>query len=394
MFPTDHMIQLSSQDRAAFYSRTVMSVIIFLFLLSVAANVFFLVTRNTPREQKQGIFTGRYVEEPLLLGPVAYGQVQRGFARKTQKASGTQALLPVSSYVIPKDLVTAPSGAMLLFRDQGIPLDESEVQRIFDRLGVTLHWQGLQLLPTLERWRTADRAFDIALDIERRALTITRVGAFSPAADGPADDDATVAIARAFADSLGIVVPAGQPRIFERAAEAGGPLKTYVVWPMIFHNVPLLDAEAQPVPALQIQVGRLSRKALSMTVTLLDPEHMSKSAYPRASKDVLSASLADGGLLPFSKDLKGKKTTVTYTSLTSAYVLLLGDREYPTYIVPAFLAEFTQGQVSGRTFVPALSAEQFLWYPEVKIPSLPSNTGSVASPATSTGSKKTGATAP
>lgn len=365
-----------------------MSAALFVLLLSVAANVFFLVTRNAPWTPKQGIFNPRHVDEPLLMGPVAYGQVQRGFPVKSVRTSGTRALLPVNSYVIPDRLVPPLTGALPLYRDQGVPLDESEIQRIFDRLGVTLHWQGLQLLPVLSRWRTADRGMEVALDIEKRALTITRMGAFSPAPEGRATDDATIAIAREFAMSLGID-PAvyGDPTIVERATEAGGALRTYVVWPMIFSEVPLLDTNGESVPAVQVQVGRLARRALSMTVTLLRPDRMSLSAYPRSTKDEVDGSLRVGGMLPVASDLQGTRTDVVFTSIAPSYVLLLGDREYPTYIVPTLLVEYTQGTVRGKTFVPALSAEHFLWRAPVKQIALPAGSGSVK---TASGTLKTG----
>ncbi len=385
------MIQLSSKDRAAFYRRTAVSVGLFAFFLSVAANVFFLSTRNTSKAPEQGIFVGGGQEEPLLMGPVAFGQVQRGFVPKFQKSSGSSAFLPVASYVLPDGMVPQTSGALPLFRDQGVPLDESEVQRIFDRLGVTLGWRDLQLLPLQQRWRTADRLMEIALDIEKRALTITRTGSFSPSAEGRASDDATVAIAREFSMSLGIdPVSYGTPKIVERSTEPGGPLKTYVIWPMIFNGVPLLDADAQSVPAVQVQVGRLSRKALSMTVTLLRPDRMSQSAYPWAPKPAIVASLQAGGLLPIAKDTKGTKTDVVYTSLTPSFVLLLGDREFPTYIVPTLLVEFKQGNVTGKTFVPALSETQFLWRPVVKtMSSAPASLAATGAIKTASGSAKT-----
>jgi hypothetical protein len=251
---------------------------------------------------------------------------------------------------------------------------------------VFLNWEDLQLLPTLEKWRSADRTMDVTLDIEKRALTVTRTGAFSPSPEGRAGDDTVVAIARDFADSFGVdVAPYGDPRIEERATEPGGPLKTYVVWPMLFSGVPLLDIDAKPVPSVQIQVGRLSRKALSMTVTLLRNDRMSQSAYPRTSRESIVASLGAGGLLPLSSSLPGKKTDVVYTGLTQSYVLLLGDREFTTYIVPTVLADYIQAGVRGRTFVPAISPDQFFWHPTVKPPAAPM-TGTGAK--TATGSTK------
>jgi hypothetical protein len=100
---------------------------------------------------------------------------------------------------------------------------------------------------------------------------------------------------------------------------------------------------------------------------------MALSAYLRASNDVIVASLKEGGLLPFAKDLTGTKTDVVYSSLTPSYVLLVGDRDYPTYIIPTLVADFTQGDVRGKTFVPALSPDLFLWRPIVKPLTLPSS---------------------
>lgn len=326
------------------------------------------------------------------MGPVAFGQIQRGFSAKTQAVSGTSALVPVGSYVIPEGMVSSLRPAMLLFRDQGVPLDTAEVERIFGRLGVPLQWKELQLLPTMQRWRTADRTFDILLDIEKRSLNVTRLGSFGPSPEGAADNETVIAIARIFAVSLGIdTVPYGEPRIVERPAEAGGPLKTYVTWPMMVQGVPLLDADAQPVLAVQIQVGRLSRMALGMTMTLLQPDLLAKSAYPTPSPEVVTMSLKSGGLLPVAGGLKGTKTDVRYTSLTPSYVLLPSDKEYPTYIVPILLAEFLQGPRKGRTFIPALSPDQFLWRPPAKQITLPAGSGSLKLPTSASGAVKTGA---
>ncbi len=368
-----------------------MSVGLFVFLLSVGANVFFLATRATSDSSVQCSVSSPMDETPLLMGPKTFGRVMRGFPSKTVRMSGTSALLPVVSYIIPEGMMPPLNRELPLFRDQGVPLDESEVQRIFSRLGVTLAWKDLRLLPTLERWRTSDRTMEIALDIEKRALTVTRSGAFSPSTEGRAGDSAVIAIAREFAATLGInLVQSSVPHIVERSTEPGGISKTYVIWPMIFKDVPLLDTDAQPVPAVQVQVGRLSRKALSMTVTLLQPDRMSLSAYPSSSKDLVTASLAAGGFIPIANDLSGNKTDVVYTSITPSYVLLLGDREFPTYIVPTLLAEFRQGAVSGRTFVPALSPDHFLWRPHLKVVPVPAGSGSIIPRASTSSAVQTG----
>lgn len=365
-------MQLNSEERAAFYRRTVVSVVTFVCILSVGANIFLMVTR--PAGPPLGAALPTPFEESLLLVPQAFGTVQRGFARKPLATSvNGQALAPAASYILPAAEFQSLVASLPLYRDQGVPLDEPAVEKVFEDLGVSMEWKDLQLLPTTQRWRSSDKSMEIALDIEKRALTVSRLGTFSADPDGRAEDDVTVAIAKEFADSLGIAVsPYGSPAIVERTAD-GGSTRTYVVWPMVFGGLPLLDSNAAPVPAVQVQVGRLSRKALSMTVTLLSSEHIALSAYPRASREMLERALLQGGMLPVASGLPGSPQDVVYSEIRKVYILLPGEKGFPTYIVPALQGLWTQGTAYGSTFVPGLDPSQFLWDP---IPPAPTSEAS------------------
>lgn len=353
-------MQLSSAERAIFYRRTVVSLVTFVCFLSIGANIFLMVTRPGTPAPRAALPVP--LEESLLLVPQAFGTVQRGISKKPQATSRSgQALVPAASYVLPTAGYAALVASLPLYRDQGVPLDDKWIEKVFEDLGVTMKWRHLQLLPAVQRWTSSDKTMELALDIEKRSLTVNRTGTFSADPEGRAGDDVVVAIAKEFADSLGIVTaPYGTPVINERPVD-GGSMRTYVVWPMIFGDLPLLDANAEPVPAVQVQVGRLSRKALSMTVTLLSSKHIALSAYPRASKETLESSLLAGGMLPVASGLEGKTQDVVYTDIRKVYILLPSEKGFPTYIVPALQGLWTQGSANGSTFVPGLDPSFFLW---------------------------------
>lgn len=353
------MIQLSRTERSVFYRRTVLSFAWFFMALSLAANIFFLVTLRGVRDP--GPAVPAELPPALLLSAQAYGTVNRGFEIKPRRTVGTGALSPPSSYRLPQGDFPSFTAGLPLYRDQGVRLDDVSLAKIFEELGLDMEWQDLDLLPGMQRFRSADRTMDVTVDIEKRALTLSLLGTFGPAPEGRADDAVTIAIARKFVDDLGIDLSAhGSPVIAERMVEGVGS-RTYVAWPMTFSGQPLLDMEGRPVPAVQVQVGRLSRKMLSMTVTLLHPRRLALSSYPRASKELLEEALLQGGILPIASDLSGTPQEVILTGARSAFVLMPATLDHPMYIVPVLQADWTQGKYRGSTFVPALDPEHFVW---------------------------------
>lgn len=360
-------MQLTSEDRLKFYRRTGLSAGIFILLFSAGMNIFLLATRvpadaTLPSAPAMG-------EESLLPGAQAYGRVDRGFAVRIQQTVGTSAVLPVSGYALSADILPKLSAALPLFRDQGIPADAGHMSALLKKMGLPLPWESLGLLPLQEKWRSADRTMEFVLDLEKRSLTVAVLGSFGPSPEGRADDAVTIAIADRFISQF-TIDRAGfrAPYIVEKVPEGGGPSRTYVVWAMSFNGLPLIDTYGQPVPAAQVQVGRLSRRALSATFTLLSADSLTRSAYPRASTEQLRKGFLSGGVLPAPKAARGVNSVANFVASQEVYVLLPADKEHPTYVVPGIYAVWMQPACDGcglmpvPTFLPSLDPEQFRWF--------------------------------
>ena len=235
-------------------------------------------------------------------------------------------------------------------------------------MNLQIPWQQLGLLPAQEKWRSADRTLEFVLDTERRSLTVSVLGSFGPSPEGRADDDTAIQIAKLFVQKFGIDMSTfGIPRVVEKAAESGNT-KTYVVWSMAFAGQPLVDSSGQPVYGAQVQVGRLSRRALSATFTLLTADALPKSAYPSASADSIRRGLQGGGVLPAPKASGKNPPVVTYAATQQVYILYPANHEYPTYVVPGLYAAWMQpacagcGLIQMATFIPSIDPAKFQWY--------------------------------
>lgn len=372
-------MQLTSEDRLKFYKRTAFSGGMFVLLLSLGMNIFLFLSR-VPPERIQTIPVE--IGEGLLPGSLAYGTVRKGFPVRVQGLSGTSAVVPVSSYLITENMLPALPSALALFRDQGVSGDEVHMNKLLKIMNIPLPWQELGLLPLSEKWRSADKKMEFVFDSEKRSLTVSVLGAFGPSEDGRADDPVTIAIADRFISQFHVDRSAFRsPYIVEKASTlVDGASKTYVVWAMSFNGVPLIDVNGQPVPGAQVQVGRLSRRALSATFTLLSAETLTRSAYPRADASELMRGFQSGGMLPAPKAAKGVDSVATFVGTQNAYVLLPADKEHPTYLVPAIYAVWMQpacvgcGLMPVPTFVPAIANEHFNWFippPEAMKPVMP-----------------------
>ena len=368
-------MQLRTEERLNFYKRLGLSATLFLLLFSLGANAFLILTR--PPEQKEVFVPTPALPDRLLLEPLAFGDVQRGFSIKTQQTSGTMAVLPVGSYTVKDSILPSLPAMQFLYRDQGISLDEKHVSAQLESMDVQLPWKQFGLLPVHEKWRSADRTLEFVLDTDRRALTISVLGAFGPSPEGRADDETVIQIAKLFVEKFGVNMGNfGIPRIIEKPTE-NGATRTYVVWSMAFAGAPLIDSSGQPVYGAQVQVGRLSRRALSGTFTLLSADALPKSAYPSAGIDVLKKGLQAGGVLPAHKPTGKNSPAADLVAAQPVYVMYPADREYPTYIVPALYAVWMQpackgcGQAQVATFIPTLDPLKYEWYADAARPPKP-----------------------
>lgn len=359
-------MQLKSEERLNFYRRLALSGSVFLLLFSLGANIFLFITRppDAPPDYRNPV----PLEDRLLLEPGAFGEVRHGFTVKTQDVSGTSAVLPVSSYEVAENILPKLPALQYLYRDQGVELDAQHVQKLLEDMNIPLEWKSIGLIPVQEKWRSADGTQEFILDTEKRSLTVSVLGSFGPSSDGPADDATTMQIAKLFLKSLRIEMSnVREPMTTEKILENGSS-KTYVVWPMTFDDVPLVNVQGQPVYGAQVQVGRLSRRALSATITLLSPESLPKSAYHSASEEVLRRGLETGGLSPAPKSTGKKVAVASLTEATQVYILYPKELHHPTYIVPGLQAVWMQSSCSTcslvpiTTVVPSLDPVTFEWY--------------------------------
>lgn len=359
-------MQLTSEERLAFYRRVAVSAAFFFLFFSVALNIFLFMTR-VPEETvaPQPVTLG----DPFFADPQAFGVVSRGFPIRVQELAGTSAILPVSSYELSGSVLPRIPAALSLYRDQGFPSDPDHIAKLLKTFHMPFTWESFGILSTLEKWYSADRTLEFVLDIPKRTLTVTVQGSFEPAAQGPADDVSTIAIAEHFLDSLKIDRSSlATPYITENSVGSGGRSKTFVVWPTVFDGVPLVDVNAEPVPAVLVQIARLSRRPQSATITFFSPESLSRSSYPRAKNDDLVRGFMSGGLLPAPTPTSGRTSVASYSAAQFVYILLPSDVENPLYVVPGVLAVWNQPACDGCSFIPvstllpALDNAVFRWY--------------------------------
>lgn len=355
-----------------FFLNSVWPLLIVLLLLSIGLNAFFLLLDRfsaLPKAQ-QNISSVPAVptDDSFARGPEAFGRVMRGFPEKTQ-GSAKDSTPPVRSYVRGTVALPTMPATMQLYRDQGFEIDRTLVENVFRGLRVPREVSTLAGFTKSLTLRSVDSSVAVTLDAERRILTVTRTAPSSIAsATSPADDIEVSAIAREFAESLGIDLQTfGTPTVTD-IRDAQGNTKTVVVWYATFDSLPLFDADLQHIERLSVQVHRQFRRASSLRLSLLQPGSLVRSAYPIAPSTVIDHSLASGGLLPIAKSLSGTPVIAEFSSFDLAYMVIAPDKEFPLYIVPVLRAEWSmkptcKGCVLATfaTFVPALDPSTFAW---------------------------------
>lgn len=338
-------------ERSLFLRRTLFSLGLLIALLSLGLNAFFVATRKGPPPPSPEVMASSQ------LAPHAFGDVRRGFVITPQRMSGTQALLPVSSYTVPSAVLYDLPPTLALYRDQGIALPEGTAADILKKIGAPAGLSGDKLSPAVQRWRTSDGA-QVVVDIDHLMLTLTRPG-MEVVGSGSLTDNEVKIGARSMLSSFGIdPTPYGDPHVFD----AGG--KAYAAWPLSLSGIPVVDTAGRSVAALSVDMKRSDRSVGSAVFTLVDAERLSHSDYPTAPRPAIVAGLQSGGLLPIATGLKGKAAAVAYSKLETAY-MLLPDR--PIYVVPVVWATWMQAPCAScapiklGTFVPALDPSSFEW---------------------------------
>ncbi len=349
--------------RASFLSRILVPVASFVLLLSLAGNAFLIVTRQTNSSPSDLSPNGKSLSSSrAALASLAFGDISRPIPVRPQltNASGA-ALNPVNRYVLPPSIVPAIPAELAVYRDQGTELDTSSLSALFHSLRAPVDPLKMQLLPETETFKSADGLLKVSLSLPTRTLTITRVlQAERTTPPERADDAEVLALAKTFAATLNIDLTGyGAPQISETKATGDQPKKTFVTWPMTIGAVPVIGADGQGIAALSMQIGRVSHRAVSATMSLLSPEVLAASNYPTLSSQMLEVRFLSGGLLPFPRGQNAP--SVTYSTAQIVYLLLPQDDRSPTYLVPAIRASFQSDGKSFSTLLPLLDRTHFDW---------------------------------
>ncbi len=345
----------------SFLSRVLLPVASFVLLLSIAGNVFLIATRASERDSDDALFDAPS-SSAASLGPKAFGTVVRPvtFVPVTVDSSGA-VLTPVGRYVLSDTLLPAIEPELPIFRDQGMEVDTQYLSRLFRSLRAPIDPVKMQLLADTYTFRSADSTLKISLSLPTRTLTVTRnLQAERTTPPERADDAEVLALAKTFAATLSIDLTSfGEPRITETKAVGDQPRKTFVTWPMTVAGMPVVDVEGQIVPALSMQIGRVSHRAINATLSLLSSDVLASSLYPAMSAQMVGVKLSSGGLLPLPSGPEGHE--VTYDKAEIVYLLLPQDAEYPTYLIPTIRASFISGGRAFTTLVPLPDRTGFDW---------------------------------
>lgn len=348
-----------------FLHRIVLPLVVFVLFLSIGLNAFFLITDRL-RPVVTALPSTQFSEvQELSRGPLAFGRVGRGFILRPIP---TISSAPITRYNFSAELLPPIPPKFTLYRDQGVSVDRDLLQSVFTRLGVEEVLSGQQFFVSFMRLRSADRVFDIALDLERRTLSVRRkpdASIVPPLAR--AENAEVMATARQFLSALGIdTQDFGSPRIIERVDPLDSVSKTYVVWDATFAGFPLLDEFLSPVPKATVQVGRVSHRAVAAVVSLMKPEALARSEYPSAPGEALVRGFLSGGLLPAMNVTQGKSRTVSLANPSIAYLLYPSTIDHPLYVLPILTASWASDEKNSATystFIPLLDDASFSWTP-------------------------------
>ncbi len=384
-------MQCNRTSEGSFALRIFLPIGVFFLLLSLAANTFFIsIQRGVLPIAVQTSSSSSLVSDPVVLQPIAFGLVSRPIAMHPRILDGSGAPMPgIASYALPADIQALPETFPLL-RDQGIPFDLSGFGRFFSTVGIPVDSQKFQLLPETYVFKSADGSLRVSFSASSRTLTVTRLQLPQPMTFVSRADNAEVlALATTFVQSFGISPSIyGAAKITDVPGVGGQPGKTIVTWALNIASVPVVGLDGLPVPAISVQVGRVSHRAIGMTMTLLSPNQLVSSTYPTASLASMARLFASGGLLPAPYDARG--LAVTYSNVALVYLLLPQDGNYSTYLVPVMRAFYSVQKDCAdtcqtyATFVPAIDLKNFEW----QVKPAPASLSVPASASASAASKK------
>ncbi len=294
------------------------------------------------------------------------------------KNGKTVAMTPLHFvFTMSGNLLPALPPRLALYRDQGTDIDFQPFLKTLTAMRVPIDTSKFALIPDTVRLQTPDGTYTVTLEPFARTATVSRRQ--SPSAyrlDSvnvavPPDAD-LIAAAQEFAYGLGIQPEVhGQPIVLRPLTVSGGlaSASVDVVWPMVVHGKPVIDAVARPVGVVSVRLTLPSLSPQQLTLRQFSDNVLAQSDYTTASASSLQTAVQTGGNhAPFNFE-KGTQQKVPVSDTGLAYLFVQDpDGRLPTYFVPVVTASFhlpahcpTCGPLVWQSFVSALDSQHVSW---------------------------------
>ncbi len=372
-----HIVASLSLMRSA-----IVSFLTFLLIVSVFANVFFFLQRQTLlSEQQRGGRSQSSSTTAIALKPQAFGTVTINVQPQNQKicADTSQAFLgdcllsqknatdkkpsfvvvrPVKyAYAMNPALLPPLPAALAVYRDQGIISDMASIIDALPALRTSLAQARVELAPQIAQFITADGAYSVGVHLIKREVEMrsnakpTKYRLKLRKAELLSKQQVTD-LARTFAQSFGID-PAtfGTPMVFGETlsgATVTAPVPPWidrsqqpvvqVVWPLTFDGKRVIDVDLNPVAALTVIVSQQTQSAIGLSLKLHTPRELVHSDYPVAPAAALEKSLVEGGIRPAPSATSGTLKIVSFSGSQLAYMMRVDPlAKDPTYMLPIII---------------------------------------------------------
>ena len=344
--------------------RIVWPLFLLILFLSIGLNAFFLTVERFREGTSvhSSSVGGVPQQENLARGPKAFGVLELGL--KPKKQNLPPALKAIAGYQLSGTGLTALPANAPVYRDQGAATDAGNIRDLLAALGVSSDAFSMNQ-PLFARsivLKTADNATELSIDSDLRTITVRKTdvpGVLFSQGTQQADDAEAEALAEQYGNALGI----NTASFGDSSIQSPAPGLARVTWDAEFGGYPLFMADGSRAAALSVDIDRTTKKAIGLTMNLLQPNLLSWSAYPVANPSSLMNAFQTGGLLPLTSSLSKNGQTVPLSNPELGYIVIPATPAAPLYILPIIIAhgQVEQtckgcGMLQFQTFVPAVDS--------------------------------------
>ncbi|MEQ1849928.1 MAG: hypothetical protein ABL890_05070 [Candidatus Peribacteraceae bacterium] len=356
---------LTDVDLRQFLVRLATAMLWVFLACSLTLNAFLLSVGSTPNE----IVSSQSSSQSSIARSLerwGYGVVRRPIAVTPQNVPSTVQVPPVSSYEAPSGMLPHLTDELPLYRDPGVMLSPNEMTRLWSDLGIAFPPEEYVLQPTLMTWKSGDQSLLFTVDAAKRVMRITNVNTSTEVSAERLPDETLIDFATDHLKAFKIAASSmGAPSL--RSLEDGG--QVIVSYAKRWQLLPLLNEKAEEVMGAEVRMNATNGSLVDMRLNILHPDILTVSDYPTASAEDLLQAFSSGGLAPIPQLPTGKAVAVSYTSMEGVFLLINGDKNHPSYIVPGIRANWIMEQlckdcspVLYSTVIPALDQKQFQWH--------------------------------